>query len=230
MVMAAQHGECTWCHRSAHTLKVVQVVNFTLWVFYWNKTNVDLLNRRVDALLILIKNSKLPCKTLLLFSVFVLLVVFVFLCLILNLFQYPSLPLPPSLGPSPSFFSLLLLSPLLPPWPLEALFPFQDSGEPLPTFLSNSTDGSDDSHQYSRNCRPPTPQFRCCICSNDMNGFPLPAAQGWIPRWLPEEHKHTGGVGAGGRRSEHKDAWNPYPCSQVRANGSTTSTEQPKLS
>ena len=52
------------------------------------------MNRRVDALLILIKNSKLPCQTLLLFSVFVLFVVYLFLCLILNLFQYPSLSLP----------------------------------------------------------------------------------------------------------------------------------------
>lgn len=66
----------------------------------------------------------------------------------------------------------------------------------------------------------------------DMRGFSLPATQGWLSGWPHEEHKYAGGVGVGERRGGeggHKDSWNSYPYSQVKASGSTTSIGQPKL-
>lgn len=124
-------------------------------------------------------------------------------------------------------FSLLLLSPLLPFCPLKAPFPFQDCGEPLPTFLFNSMNGSDHSRQCFPNCHP---KFRRCMTCMASPFLPLRA--GFLDGHMRSINMLGGGVGVGERRGGeggHKDSWNSYPYSLVKASGSTTSIGQPKL-
>lgn len=100
---------------------------------------------------------------------------------------------------SPSSLSLSsLLSLLLPSCTLKALFPFQDCGEPVPTFLSNSMSGSDHSRQCSPNSH-----------TQNSGDVSVPMTCTWLLPFLPlrtgfldghtREHKRGWGEGEGGR-------------------------------
>ena len=79
---------------------------------------------------------------------------------------------------------------------------------------------------------PPTPTQNSGDVSVPMTCMAspvLPLRAGFLDGHMRSINVLGGGGKRGGGEGGHKDSWNSYPCSQVKASGSTTSTEQPKI-
>lgn len=144
-----------------------------------------------------------------------------FLCIFLHWFHYLSPSLHPSFFPLlPSSLSLSLPLSLAPSCSLNALFPFQETGKPLLTLLSNSMNGSDNNHKHF----PYPPQIQV-MYQFQLHAWPSPSCHSQLIPGCPVETRKQARGWAG-----HKDVWNPYPCGQVGTSGGAAPVQQPKLS